>query len=244
MTASNFILAGVICLAAGFVQGLSGFGSALVAMPLLLLFLSARIAVPFCILMGLVITLQLGMGLKRHLDLKKIAPLFMGCLPGIAVGTFLLKNADNLFIKKGLGLVLVVYSLFQLFVQPKSIKLKPWWGILAGFLTGLIGATFSAGGPPTIIYTSLNQWNKDAIKATLTGFFFLTGIIIAIAHAAAGITSAPAVKLFVVSIPFVVSGTYIGTLAYRRLSRKGYLKLINTLLLFMGVMLLTASYGG
>ncbi len=234
-------LVGLIALLAGFVQGLSGFGSALVAMPLLLQFLPARLATPFCILMGLVITLQLGISLKRHLDLKKIAPLFIGCLPGIACGTFLLKNADNLFIKKGLGLVLVVYSLFQLFVQPKSIKLKPWWGILAGFLTGLIGAAFSAGGPPTIIYTSLNQWNKDTIKATLTGFFFLTGIIIAVAHTAAGITSAPAVKLFVVSIPFVFSGTFIGTLAYRRLPHKGYLKLIYGLLLLMGLMLFAAS---
>jgi uncharacterized membrane protein YfcA len=69
----HYIPVALISFAAGLVQGLSGFGSALVAMPLLLLFMPARVAAPFCILMGLVITLQLGIGLKKHLDFRKIA---------------------------------------------------------------------------------------------------------------------------------------------------------------------------
>ena len=237
----DFFLAGLICLAAGFVQGLSGFGSALVAMPLLLLFMPARAAVPFCILMGLAITLQLGIGLKKHLDFKKIAPLFAGCLPGIACGTYLLKNVDNLFIKRGLGLILVTYSLFQLLAHSRPLKLKACWGVLAGFLTGIIGAAFSAGGPPTIVYTSLNKWDKDTMKATLTGFFFLTGLIIAAAHAITGITSSLVVKYFMTSIPFVIAGTFSGTLAYKHISHREYLKLIYLLLLLMGFMLLASG---
>jgi len=234
----HYILVGFISLAAGFVQGLSGFGSALVAMPLLLLFMPARVAVPFCILMGLLITLQLGIGLKRHLDFKKIGPLFLGCLPGIACGTYLLKHADNMLVKKALGVILICYSLFQLFMHPKPLRLKPYWGVIAGLLTGVIGAAFSAGGPPSIIYASLNTWDKDDIKATLTGFFFLTGVIIAVAHAAAGVTSMLVIKLFALSIPLIVTGTLIGARLYKRLSHQGYLKLIYILLLIMGVMLL------
>ena len=238
---AHYILVGMISFAAGLVQGLSGFGSALVAMPLLLLFMPARTAVPFCILMGLVITLQLGIGLRKHLDFKKIVPLLAGCLPGIACGILLLKHADNVFIKKALGIILIGYSLFQLFIRPRPLKLRPSWGLAAGFFTGLIGAAFSAGGPPTIIYASLNQWDKDAIKATLTGFFFLTGIIIAAAHAAAGITSILVLKLFIGSIPFVILGTFLGTGAYRKLSHRGYLKLIYILLMIMGAMLLAST---
>jgi len=229
---------GLISFFAGLIQGLSGFGSALVAMPLLLFLIPVQVATPFCILMGLVITAQLGIGLKRHLDVKKIAPLFIGCLPGIACGTLLLKNADNNLIKPALGALLIGYSIFQLFSRPRSIELRPLWGVVAGFLTGLIGATFSAGGPPTIIYTSLNHWDKDAIKATLTGFFFLTGVIIALAHMAAGITSLLVLKFFVVSLPFIILGTSAGTVLYVRLSHRGYLKLIYVLLFCMGMMLL------
>ncbi len=237
MPGFELALVGLIAFFAGFIQGLSGFGSALVAMPLLLFFMDARTAVPFCILVGLLITLQVGAGLRKHLDFSKIAPLFFGCLPGIVCGTYLLKHSGNLFARIGMGSILVCYSMFQLCFKPKPLTLKPYWGVAAGFLTGLIGASFSAGGPPTIIYASLNRWDKDAIKATLTGFFFLTGLLIATAHAAAGITSLKTLELFMCSAPSVILGTLLGTRTYQRISHGSYLKLIYILLFFMGITL-------
>ena len=212
-------------------------------MPLLLLFMPARVAAPFCILMGLSITLQLGIELKSHIDLKKIGPLLLGCLPGIACGTIILKHAENTLIKEALGLLLVGYSLFQLRVHLKPTRLHPSWGVAAGFLTGLIGAAFSAGGPPSIIYATLNDWDKNAVKATLTGFFFLTGIIIAIAHALAGITSMLVLKYLAAAIPFVIVGTFTGSRIYQGLSHRDYIRLIYVLLLAMGVMLIISGAG-
>ena len=223
---------------AGLIQGLCGFGSALFAMPLLLQFLPARIATPFCILMGLVITSILSLDLKRHLDWEKIGPIFIGCIPGIAVGTYFLKTVDNGIIKLLLGLILIFYSLFKLFVSVRQKRLNRLWGVLAGFFTGAIGAAFSAGGPPTIIYTSLNDWKKDEIKATLSGFFLLTGILIAIAHILSGITTWTVIRFFMISAIPVTLGTMLGTRLYNRLTHKGYLRLIYTMLLVMGVLLI------
>ena len=230
-------LVGLIALLAGFVQGLSGFGSALVAMPLLLQFLPARLATPFCILMGIVITSMLSLGLRSHLDWKKIGPIFVGCIPGIAVGTYFLKTLDNEMIKRLLGLILIGYSLFKLFFDVRPRRLSRAWGVIAGFMTGAIGAAFSAGGPPTIIYTSLNDWNKDEIKATLSGFFLLTGVLIAAAHAVAGITNRKVLLLFAVGAVPVVAGTRIGSRLYNNLSHKNYLRIIFLLLLMMGILL-------
>ncbi len=237
MSDISFILVGLIAFVAGFVQGLSGFGSALVAMPLLLQFLPAREATPFCILMGLVITTMLSIGLRRHLNWKKIAPIFLGCLPGIVLGTYFLKTVDNLLVKRLLGLILIVYSLFNLFGKVRPRKINPMWGVVAGFLTGTIGAAFSAGGPPTIIYTSLTDWDKDEIKATLSGFFLLTGLLIAVAHAVAGITTKRVLLLFAAGLIPVILGTRLGSKVYEKMSHKSYLKLIFCLLLTMGVLL-------
>ena len=237
---STHILVGSIAFLAGFVQGLTGFGSALVAMPMLLLFLPARTATPFCILMGLVITSMLSMGLKSHLDWKKIGPIFLGCLPGIACGTYFLKHANDLVIKRLLGIVLLSYSIFRLYVHLKPKRLHFSWGILAGFLTGAIGAAFSAGGPPAIIYTSLNDWNKDAIKATLSGLFLLTSALITIAHVLAGIITREVLSLVLWATPSVILGTMLGTLVYKKLSHRDYLKTIYVLLILMGIMLLGA----
>ncbi len=240
---SHLLLVAAIAFLAGFVQGLSGFGSALVAMPLLLLFMPARTATPFCLLMGIFITLILSLKMKRHLDLKKIAPLFAGCLPGIVIGLEILKNAQDQAIKLFLGLILIGYSTFQLTYRPRQRRLSRPWGILAGFLTGVIGAAFSAGGPPTIIYVTLNNWDKDQMKATLTGFFLLTGTLAAAGHALCGFTTLAVLKLFAISAPLVAAGTLAGSTLYGRMSHSGYLKTIYVLLIFMGLMMLFDAIG-
>ncbi len=237
----EFILVGCIAYLAGFVQGLSGFGSALVAMPLLLQFLPAKVATPFCILIGLVITSFLSLNLKNHLDWKKIGPIFIGCLPGILLGTYILKTVEDLIIKKLLGLILIFYSTYKLFIVARPKKLNPFWGVIAGFLTGTIGAAFSAGGPPTIIYTSLTNWQKDEIKATLSGFFFLTGLLIATAHLFMGITTTKVVKLFGIGVIPVIVGTYTGNKIYKKLSHTNYLRIIYLLLFLMGLLLIMPS---
>ncbi|MEJ2690257.1 MAG: sulfite exporter TauE/SafE family protein, partial [Deltaproteobacteria bacterium] len=81
----------LVFMLAAFTQGVTGFGSALVAVPLLSLFMDIRTVVPLSILYGLIVTLFLTYRMRRHVDRKRLLPLIIGCLPGIAVGCSLLK---------------------------------------------------------------------------------------------------------------------------------------------------------
>ena len=92
-----------IFLLAGFTQGVSGFGAALVAMPLLSMIMDIQTAVPLYMLNGLVLTLYLSLQLRSHVDLKKIRPLFLGCLPGIYIGLLALKNLHSNLLQISLG---------------------------------------------------------------------------------------------------------------------------------------------
>ncbi|MCJ7602219.1 MAG: sulfite exporter TauE/SafE family protein, partial [Desulfobulbaceae bacterium] len=138
MSHSYFIA--LIFLAAGFTQGVSGFGSALVAMPLLLLFIDAKTAVPLCMLNGLIITAFLSLQLRRHVDWRKISPLLIGCMPGIYVGARFLKEADSNLIKLLLGVMLVSYALYNMFCKLRPRRIAPFWPYIAGFFTGVIGS--------------------------------------------------------------------------------------------------------
>ena len=233
---------GLIFFLAGFTQGVSGFGSALVAMPLLLLFIDVKIAVPLCMLNGLAITLILSFQLRSEIDWKKIMPLFFGCLPGIVAGTLFLKGANNNVMKFLLGLLLLGYSAYALAVSPKTRRMGKVWPVLAGFCTGVIGSAFSAGGPPTIIYTTLTGWRKDEIKATLSVFFFLTGILMAAAHALSGLTTIAVVNYLKVTVFFVTGGVIAGSICYGRISQKVYIRLIFGLLIVMGCMMVVTSF--
>lgn len=238
---SSVPLVALIFLLAGFTQGVTGFGSALVAMPLLTLFMDVKTAVPLCMLNGLIITSFLSLRLRRNLDWAKIMPLFFGCLPGILVGARFLREADSGVIKILLGIMLVGYALFGLLgrLQPRRIG-RPWaW--LAGFATGVIGSAFSAGGPPVIIYTTLTGWTKDDIKATLSVFFLITGFFMAAAHLANGLTTATVLHYFGLSATFVLMGVWTGSIFAGRIRRDTYLRIVLLLLVAMGVMMIISA---
>ena len=238
------ILISFIFFLAGLVQGVSGFGSALIAMPLLTLFIDVKTAVPLCILHSVLMTSYLTLTLKDHMEKKKILPLLMGSLPGIYFGVTFLKNVDSDVIKLLLGILIVAYSIYSLFFKPRPKTLHKAWAYVAGFGTGFIGSAFSAGGPPTIIYTTLTGWSKDYIKATLTGFFLTSAIVTALVHAAIGLTTTLVVKYFFVSSAFVLIGVYSGTKLYSRVSTEVYIKVILILLILLGgIMGVTAMMG-
>ncbi len=231
-----------IFLLAGFVQGMTGFGSALVAMPLLSLCLDVKSAVPLCILNSVVITTFLALKLKKHLDRKKIFPLCIAAIPGMIVGITLLKKVRSEHLGMGLGVLLVIYACYNLLIKVRQRKLHPAWSYLAGFSSGAIGAAFSAGGPPTIIYATLNDWDKDEIKATLSGFFLFNSYLIATAHAVSGLTTVSVLTAFICSAPFVLLGTVLGSHCYGRIEKLLYLKVIFIFLILMGLMMIVTAW--
>jgi uncharacterized membrane protein YfcA len=242
MITSLFI--SLIFLAAGFTQGLSGFGSALFAMPLLTLFIDVKIAVPLCILNSVLITLYLSLKLKGFMEKKKILPLFLGSLPGIYIGVTFLKNVEADIIKLLLGVLIVSYGFYSLLFKPGPKTIHHLWAYVAGFCTGFIGSAFSAGGPPTIIYTAHTGWSKDYIKATLTGFFLIASSVTAVVHAASGLTNILVLKHFLASAFFVLIGVYAGSLLYGRISKQEYTRVILVTLILLGVMMIVSALKG
>lgn len=232
------LLISIIFLIAGFVQGMTGFGSALVAIPLLSLIIDIKAAVPLCILNSMIITTYLSFTMRKHLEIKKILPLCLAAVPGIILGATALHSVDSRWIRISLGILLVSYSLYSLLSKPRPRKLHTLWGWLAGFLSGAIGATFSAGGPPTIIYATLNDWNKDSIKATLSGFFLFNSYLIAVVHAINGLTTTDVFTSFIISAPFVLLGTVLGAICYGKVAKQKYLQIIFAFLILMGIMLI------
>lgn len=233
----------LIFLAAGFLQGLSGFGSALIAMPLLAFFIDIKTAVATCTLCGMIINMRMTMNLSGHLDREKIVPLMVGCVPGVVFGTIMLREVDGHVITLLLGILVSSYAVYSLLVRPMVLKLNPKWGMLAGFMTGAITSAASAGGPPTIIYSTLMGWQKNDFKATLSAFFLMAATLSAIGHLVGGLTTFYVFKLFLLSLPLVLLGVYLGHRLAGRVSEEAYKKVVMLLLVFMGIMLILNGLG-
>lgn len=235
------ILASIFFLA-GFIQGITGFGAGLLAMPLLAFYLDLQVAAPLCTLNGLIITAYLSLSLHHHMDRKKILPLTVGCLPGVIVGVGMLKSANEDLLTILLGLLVSSYAAYRLTFKISSRNLHHRWGYLAGFLTGVISGAFSAGGPPTIIYTTLTGWSKNDIKATLSGFFLITGLVTAAGHALSGLTTPTVLRFFLITALAVLTGVFSGSYISRRFTTEGYLKIILVCLLLLGLLMIGTPF--
>jgi uncharacterized membrane protein YfcA len=122
--------------------------------------------VPLCSLLGILVTAFLSLRLRKHIDRRKILPLLFGCIPGVAVGTLLLKKAPTELLSVLMGVMLIAYALYRLTSKHQQRSIDEKWAYAAGFFTGAISSAFSAGGPPTIIYATLRGWDKNEEAGT------------------------------------------------------------------------------
>ncbi len=234
----EYTLLVLIIFLAGFAQGLSGFGSILLALPLLSIFLDIKTVIPLVALHGLVTTLILLIELRKHLERGKVLPIFVGSIPGIPIGVFFLKNMNTNTIQLAMGIILLSYGLFSLFFRPVVWQVKKAGVLLAGFLAGCMGGALGAAGPPVIVYTSLQPWTKDQIKATLQGFYVASGLVVVLLHALSGLTTIPVLWYFLVSMPPLVLGTYLGSFFYGRIDESAYRKIMFLIITFLGASLI------
>jgi uncharacterized membrane protein YfcA len=230
----TYVLICLIILFAGFTQGLSGFGSILLSLPLLAIFLDIKTVIPLTALAGLSMTIILLIQLWEHLDWRKIAPFLIGALPGIPIGVLFLKNMDKSVVQWVLGILLSAYSVYSLLFRPIPRGTKKSWAYAFGFLGGCLGGAFSASGPAVIVYTSLQNWGKDRIKAAIQGMFFVSGTAVVILYVANGLTTLTVWKYFGVSLPMLFAGTYVGSLFYGRINDVQYRQVMFVILGLLG----------
>jgi hypothetical protein len=175
------------------------------------------------------------------MESKKIMPLVLGSLPGTYIGVAVLINVDSNIIKLLLGVLIVSYCLYFLFIRSTLWRINHLWAYPAGFCTGFIGSAFSAGGPPAIIYTSLTGWSKDQIKATLTGFFFISSILTAALQLTSGLITEDVLKYFTASALSVLIGVYAGSRMYSRISSQAYLRIMLIMLIILEAIMIVSA---
>lgn len=234
----------LVAFLAGLTQGLSGFGSVLVALPLLVLFLDLRTAVPLVGLWGMTINLLLLVGLWRQIRLARILPLTLAALPGIPLGVFLLKRLPVHYLELALGSVLICFTAYFIWIKGRTQALGRGWKYLAGFASGCLGGSLAASGPPVIIYTALQPWPKDDLKATLTGYFSLSGLLILVVQAWENLFTPQVLRYGLLSIPFIFLGVAAGLWFYQRLDTSRYRQVVVAFITALGLLTLGKALSG
>jgi uncharacterized membrane protein YfcA len=232
-----FILA---TFAGAFVAGLSGFAFGLVAASLWLYILSPLQTATLIVAFGLIVQGYSVWKLRRALQWRKLWPFVLGAAIGVPVGVTLLTWASAQSVRVGVGIFLVLYCLYAFF-RP---ALKPMTGGGAaadagiGFLNGLLGGMTGLAGILVTIWSGLRGWPKEAQRAVFQPVAVSIFLMSALWLGATGTITSETVKLFVIGLPFLFAGTWLGLKLFGRLNEAAFRKIVLALLFASGAMLI------
>ena len=237
-------VAGVILLGT-FVQGLTGFGLALVSVPLLSLLLDVKIAVPVAALFGWLITFPLVYAMRQHVQWRTCLIMVAGSLPGSWLGANLLKFMPARWILVGMGLVLIASAIHSLRARKmaRGGESSAPLSALAGFFSGTLGASVGEPGPPVIAYSSMQPWTADQVKASLLFFFMLQMLGAVIGFWNKELLTREVFSLFAWGIPSFLVGLLAGVKAWGLLKayRINYHRIVHSFLFCIGTFLLVKN---
>ncbi len=233
----ELLIIAVIFLAA-LIQTISGFGFALIVMPMLVLTLGIQIAAPLVALTGCTLY---TVNLARHhqsVNVREVARLAAAAAVGIPIGVWAIQTIDGAIIQRALGLLLIAYALYSMFRPNSHSMISTKWGYPAGFLAGILGGAYNTAGPPVIVYGDSQQWARNEFRSVLQALFLFNALFVIAAHFAAGHMTPSIGRYFLFAAPALLVGILAGTLIDRRLSNHHFRTVVNVMILVLGFSLL------
>lgn len=221
------------------VAGLSGFAFGLVAASIWLYILTPLQTASLIIAFGLIVQGYAVWKLRHALDWNRLWPLVAGAAVGVPIGVVILTWASPVYVRAGVGVFLVLYSLYALFRPAlKPVTAGPAADIGAGLLNGVVAGITGLAGILVTIWCGLRGWPKDQQRAIFQPVAVATFVMTAIWIGAKGAITTETIRLFLFGLPALLAGTWLGMKLYGRLDEAKFRKLVLVLLLLSGAVLI------
>ena len=230
----------VATLAGALVGGLSGFAFGLVVSAIWLYILTPLQTATLIIAFGLIVQGYSVWKLRSALDWRRLWPIMAGAALGVPVGVGILTWANPAHVRMGIGAFLVLYSLYAL-LRP-AIPAVQAGGAAAdagiGFLNGVLGGITGLAGILVTIWCGLRGWPKDAQRAVFQPVAVAIFVMGALWIGVRGALTLEVIKLFLIGLPALLGGTWLGMKLYGRLEEATFRKIVLALLLVSGAVLI------
>jgi uncharacterized membrane protein YfcA len=245
MGPTAFVLLFIGALAGGFVSGLAGFGTALMALGIWLYVVPPSIAVPLVLICSIVSQTSTLPGFWRSIDFRLVWPFLIGGVAGVPFGTLLIAHADPRIFKLGVGLLLLVFPA-ALYFNRKPIALNIGGRVadgVIGFAGGILGGVAGLSGPLPTLWASVRGWGKDERRGVFQTFNWTVLSAALCLEIGTGFITWEVVRLALFALPGTIIGAWFGARTYRALSDQNFHDVVLGLLFLSGIGLLWSSLG-
>jgi uncharacterized protein len=220
----------------GFASGLAGFAMGFVVSGIWLHILTPVQTTTLIVGYGL-LTQGYGVWKLRHALLwRNIAPFIVGGVIGVPIGTILLTYLNPAHLRSGVGFLLVVYGIYGL-AQP---KLQPVSGSVAtdatvGLANGILAGATGLPGFIITVWCQVRGWKKDFQRAVFQPVMLAAIVANVISLGLAGAITVDIMRLYLLGLPAMLLGLWVGFRLYGKLDDTAFRKVILVLLLVAGL---------
>jgi uncharacterized membrane protein YfcA len=238
----TLVLAALVVAVAYAVFGVTGFGSTVIALPVLAQLFPLKFAVPLMLLLDFTAFVLFGGRFRKRIRYAEIAWLIPFVLAGMAAGLTLLIRVAEQKLLAVLGVFLLLYAGYGLARRGAAVSLSRIWCVPLGLAGGALSSLFGTGGVLFAIYNAGRVRDKDALRATNAAMIMLSSVVRLLLFGAAGLLAQEGLlACALVLLPALVVGVWFGNRVHAAVPALAVVKAVYALLVFAGLLLLVRS---
>jgi uncharacterized protein len=207
----TLVLLAISAFLAALARGFSGFGSALIFVPLASTAIGPQAAAPLLLLIDGVAAAGLIPNAWRHADRHDVGTISIGGLVGLPIGAWVLIKSDPLAIRWAIA----VFGMFLLALLMSSWRFRgqPRAAVTVGIggVAGLLSGVAQVGGPPIVAYWLSRSLPAETVRANIVLYFAVATVVSAVVYFAGGLLTTSVVGLALITGPIYGLGLYIGS---------------------------------
>ncbi len=214
--ASVLFTLGGAALIAGLARGFSGFGAALIFIPLASAVTGPQVAAPLLLVVDSLLSLGMVPGAWPRAAKGEVATMAIGTVFGVPAGAWILTHSDPVTIRWAIsGLI---FLLLALLVSGWRYRATPRPSLTAGVgaLAGLCSGLAQVGGPPVVAYWLGGQNDAARVRANIVLYFAVSSSFVFVSYAVAGILHTGIIGYALATGPFYGAGIWVGSRMFGR----------------------------
>ncbi len=225
----------LIILVAACAQMVSGFGFALMAVPLMGLAIDLKTAVVISTICGTASNTFQAVTGSHHREGQLVKVLVVSSFIGMPFGVILLDRVNAEVLQVVIGCVVLV-ALMAVVMRPVGRAVGgTGLEIGAGFLSGVLATSTSTNGPPLVLLLRSRGLSPDRFRATINSVFSIVAVTTVLVFAASGRFTVDVATGSLVGLPGLVIGMMLGSRLRGLLSVDVFWRIV------LGLLVVTAS---
>lgn len=235
------VVAPLAVLTAYIIFGISGFGSTLIAIPLLAHIFPLKFAVPVILLLDAVASYSQGIRLHKGVNKRDVLPMLPFLVAGMLIGVSILVGVPGEFLLPILGACITAYGIYYAMKRESAFRFGRWMAAPFGLLGGTTSSVFGIGGPFYVMYLVGRGSTPEQIRSTMPVIFMFTTVGRILLFSLAGLMTQDVLITAALLLPVMAIGLWCGNRLHLNISRDQAARVIGTLLTLSGLSLLLRS---